>query len=248
PSQRGLPKSLPVNTEIFVDCRVDWKLYYIHIVKFETFTGVSNEGILLKIGRHSRLIIICVSEVIFLYILVNLIYFPGPAFLHFFAIVVNGFFSMFLGWIALWFTSLGILFLVVSLLRKQNRILSLAIIIMPIINIVTVYSSTNRFLDFSREYAIIEATPITESLEKYYLDNLAYPDSLQQLVPEYIAEIPTPGIIGISEFEYIGHGDRFRLMFFQSTLSLEDVEKVEYNPWEKIKYNKSTSVDGWQYY
>ncbi len=46
------------------------------------------------------------------------------------------------------------------------------------------------------------AAPIITALEKYKDDRGLYPPSIESLVPQYIAELPRPGILGASSYEY----------------------------------------------
>jgi hypothetical protein len=44
--------------------------------------------------------------------------------------------------------------------------------------------------------------PLIDAIESYRTDNGAYPESLDQLVPEYLESIPDTGLAMYPEFEY----------------------------------------------
>jgi hypothetical protein len=63
----------------------------------------------------------------------------------------------------------------------------------------------------------VTALQVLDALEKYKKDNATYPDSLDDLVPKYLAEIPRPPIGLIRDeddrFSYSNYGDSYALEF-----------------------------------
>ena len=63
----------------------------------------------------------------------------------------------------------------------------------------------------------VTAVQVLEALEAYKKDNATYPESLNELVPKYLAEIPRPGIGLIRDdgdrFTYLNYGDSYALEF-----------------------------------
>ena len=63
----------------------------------------------------------------------------------------------------------------------------------------------------------VTAVQVLEALEAYKKDNATYPESLDELVPKYLAEIPRPPI-GLfrddgDRFVYLNYGDSYALEF-----------------------------------
>lgn len=53
------------------------------------------------------------------------------------------------------------------------------------------------------------ARPIMEALEKFKVENSQYPITLSQLVPIYLEELPSPGVVGAREYGYRYPGRRY---------------------------------------
>ena len=46
------------------------------------------------------------------------------------------------------------------------------------------------------------AAPITDALDRHHTDRGAYPQNLDELVPKYLAEVPSTGLSAFPQFEY----------------------------------------------
>jgi hypothetical protein len=70
---------------------------------------------------------------------------------------------------------------------------------------------------FQRRARDVTAVQVLEALEAYKKDNATYPESLDELVPKYLAAIPRPPIGLIRDdgdrFTYLNYGDSYALEF-----------------------------------
>lgn len=81
--------------------------------------------------------------------------------------------------------------------------------------------------NYSREYAIQQGQQLVAVIEKYKAEKGAYPQSLESVY--YVAEIPKPSIMGISEFVYELNGDSYNVAFVQHQHLGATKEVVMYN-------------------
>ncbi|HET9479887.1 MAG TPA: hypothetical protein VFO72_11110 [Pyrinomonadaceae bacterium] len=88
------------------------------------------------------------------------------------------------------------------------------------------FAFVDRAIEFSRNRAILNSSPLIATLEQHRATNGRYPTSLQSVWPDY-----QPNIIGIREYSYAPHGDSYNLFFFeQFTYRFGTREFVMYNP------------------
>ncbi|MFZ5858990.1 MAG: hypothetical protein ACOYZ6_19355 [Chloroflexota bacterium] len=70
--------------------------------------------------------------------------------------------------------------------------LEIIVAVLLIFSFLYVPFAGNRIIENCENYQYNEAAPIIAAMEKYKGKNSDYPESLNSLVPDYIAEIPTP--------------------------------------------------------
>ena len=86
------------------------------------------------------------------------------------------------------------------------------------------------FQSFSRNWTMSEADTVIDALEMFHSDSSYYPDSLLDLVPEYIQSIPEPSIIGTNKFHYENQDTTYELHFTQLLHITSALEFVTYHP------------------
>lgn len=110
-------------------------------------------------------------------------------------------------------------------------ILFISIILVPIFGNFYATTISDLLRGFSRTYTINEAIDLIKAIENYEIDNNEYPESLSQLIPKYLDEIPKPKIIGVREFKYAKKDSIYELKFHQKVSLLSfNIEVVIYNP------------------
>lgn len=114
-----------------------------------------------------------------------------------------------------------IVFLSIRIYRLKNGVLNnfntapLYLILIPLVAFCTKNFLIEKVADTSRSKAIVQSGQIIRALDKYYLENGAYPGSLDVLKGKYLLAVPCPGIIGIGPYEYEKTGETYRLSFVQ---------------------------------
>ena len=102
--------------------------------------------------------------------------------------------------------------------------------------------------------SIRHAMPLINSIDAYQQDNLAYPDSLSDLIPNYLLKIPETGIIGIYDYQYKRIEDSYEVCFYQNDIMSFNYNVVIYNPIGthkgrgEIPVLKDTKYKNWKYF
>ncbi|MES2848665.1 MAG: permease prefix domain 2-containing transporter [Bacteroidota bacterium] len=81
--------------------------------------------------------------------------------------------------------------------------------------------------DYSRNYAIKQGQQLVAVIENYKAERGTYPPSIESI--KYVAEVPKPSVMGISEFIYELNGDSYNLAFVQHQHIGATREVVMYN-------------------
>jgi hypothetical protein len=107
------------------------------------------------------------------------------------------------------------------------------------------------------EMVVHRGQPIIDALEAYLKDKGQYPDSLHDLVPEYLEGIPTTGLAGYPEYQFRMLGQKTPYELFvqldNSSPVNNDTPRFYYWPinregFEYPKYHKlSPGVGEWEY-
>lgn len=189
-------------------------------------------------------------------LLVLLPFLPGPSFL---SALTNPLFSglQLLGILGLLAAPIGIFWTLAQILKRQQekfKIVSILIWTIPLILFTHSIWIADTARDFSRNFAINNAENLITAIETYKVDNNQYPNSLEDLSPNYLKKIPSPWIMGISGYNYEKIDDNFNLTFSQNVIMGFNFEVVVYNP---IAIHKAegeltalyeTGKDKWKYY
>jgi hypothetical protein len=107
---------------------------------------------------------------------------------------------------------------------------------------------------YAKKIVIQNASGLIDSIEKYYVQNTDYPDSLNQLIPKYIDKIPKPGVNGIAAYDYKKLQYNYEIRFYQNDIMSFNYDVVIYNPkgehqgqGEQPKLIE-TGIKNWKYY
>ena len=123
----------------------------------------------------------------------------------------------------------GCIWLFVALVRTNASVgrplLLLAIGAFVILNMGPI---TELFRDFSRSWTISEADTLIAAVENFHSDSSFYPDSLDDLVPEYLSSIPKPSVMGTDRFYYENQDTVFELQFTQLVHMTSGLEFITY--------------------
>lgn len=105
--------------------------------------------------------------------------------------------------------------------------------------------------EYSRNYAIKQGQRLVAVIENYRMQKGTYPPSMESI--QYLADIPKPSVMGISEFIYELNGDAYNIAFVQHQHIGATREVVMYNKHDEhnvkgyfAKYN--TRQPHWKYY
>ena len=178
---------------------------------------------------------------------------PGPSFL---SKLTNIIFSLaqlgiFLGLILI---PIGLIWAFSQMRKQEKKIIPILLWTVPILTFVFSIWGSEFAREISRTVAINNADKLIIAIEKYKQKNNHYPDDISNLKPEFIKNIPSPWIMGISNYKYEKKKENFNLTFTQNAMIGFNFEVVVYDPSEDHKaegelsklYN--TKKDKWKYY
>lgn len=106
----------------------------------------------------------------------------------------------------------------------------------------------------SRKRAMHQSESLLQALATYRTKHQQYPAQLDKLLPDYLPQLPSPGIMGIADYGYARHADCFQISFAQNVLLGFNFEVVVYDPHDhyQAKGDLPTLYDAgaphWQYY
>lgn len=139
---------------------------------------------------------------------------------------------------------------------KQYQVDSKAIILLtlPLTLFLTAIFVAEPIRNFSRDFAINRTEQLIQSIEKFKANKGQYPNSLTDLIPQYINKIPSPFIMGIDKYHYQKHGDKFTVSFQQNVILNFNFEVVTFDPTDNHKADGKlvelyeTGKSHWKYY
>jgi hypothetical protein len=182
---------------------------------------------------------------------------PGPP---------NGLVNLFynagqiLGLLGLIAIPIGLIWTIKELRRKRNDneyqvdIKAIVLLTLPLTLFLTSIYVSGLTRDFSRNFAITRTDDLIQSIEKFKENKGRYPDSLTDLTPEFIADIPSPFIMGIDDYYYKKQGDAFTISFQQNVILSFNFEVVTFDPTDNHKAEGEltdiydTGKSHWKYY
>jgi hypothetical protein len=135
--------------------------------------------------------------------------------------------TAFLGLVILLAGLLFVIYIITALVTRSRSALKVAISLF--ITVAIAIFCGNWVNDYFREQSFKKAEEIAKSLETYYNDKSYYPETLDQLFPVYMDEIPKPWM-GLDEGQYIykKNGE-----YYSITFSLPAWMLASYNSREK---------------
>lgn len=154
----------------------------------------------------------------------------------------------------------GLFWTIKEIKRKKNdsqyRINRRAIILLtlPLTLFLTSIYISSLVRNFSRDFVISRADRLVQSIEWFKQKTGRYPVALSDLTPEFIAEIPSPFVMGIDEYDYKTQGATYNISFYQNVTMSFNFEVVTYDPTDDHKVEgESTDLydtgrDHWKYY
>lgn len=165
-----------------------------------------------------------------------------------------------LGLLGLFVFPIGLVWTIREWRRRRNDdkyqvdIKSLIFLTLPLTLFVTSIYVSGLTRDFSRDFAINRTEDLIQSIEKFKLEKGKYPDSLTELTPDFISNIPSPFIMGIDEYYYKKQGDTYNISFQQNVIMSFNFEVVTFDPTDNHKADGEwtdmydTGKDHWKYY
>jgi hypothetical protein len=182
---------------------------------------------------------------------------PGPP---------NGLVNLFynagqiLGLLGLVAIPIGLIWTIRELKRKRNDnenqidIKAIILLTLPLTLFLTSIYISGLVRDFSRDFAINRTDDLIHSIEKFKQKKGKYPDLLTDLTPEFIADIPSPLIMGIDNYDYKKQGDTYNVSFQQNVVLSFNFEVVTFDPTDNHKAEGEladiydTGKSHWKYY
>jgi hypothetical protein len=182
---------------------------------------------------------------------------PGPS-----NRLVNLFYNagQILGILGLIAIPIGLILTLKELRRKRSdsnyqvEIKAIFLLTLPLTLFLTSIYISGLVRDFSRDFAINRTEGLIKSIEKFSELKGRYPDSLADLTPEFIREIPSPFIMGIDNYHYKKQGDAFTISFQQNIILSFNFEVVTFDPTDNHKAEGEladiydTGKSHWKYY
>lgn len=87
---------------------------------------------------------------------------------------------------------------------------------------------------YAKQYILLteKASPIINALDAFHTDHGVYPDTLEQLLPQYLSEIPIAGIRVCPEFNYFGPGSKLKQPYRKALNPPLDSERLRVTSYE----------------
>jgi len=124
--------------------------------------------------------------------------------------------------------------------------LSLLVLAVLFVNVLLIQTSLQSN---ARHRVVEEGKEVVAALQSYHSVYGAYPDSLSELVPNFIDRYPTPSIIGIKSYHYNQTDSGFLFSFYEDFAPFLDYYIVSYLPEGPLDRDRSSwrSLDstGW---
>jgi len=108
--------------------------------------------------------------------------------------------------------------------------------------------------NFSRNFAISRTEDLLRSIENFKDKKGRYPDKFTDLTPEFIADIPSPFIMGIDNYYYEKINDTYNVSFMQNVILGFNFEVVTFDPTDNHEAEGElmdiyeTGKSHWKYY
>ena len=165
-----------------------------------------------------------------------------------------------LGLLGLVIVPVALIWTTKELRRKRNDekyqvdIKAIILLTLPLTLFLTSNYVSGLVRDFSRNFAIGRTGELIQSIEKFKEKRGRFPDSLTDLTPEFIADLPSPLIMGIDSYYYKNRGDNYTISFHQNVILSFNFEVVTFDPTDNHKAEgkltdiHDTGKSHWKYY
>lgn len=103
----------------------------------------------------------------------------------------------------------------------------------------------------SRLQAIRQCEPLIAAIERYWQEKGYYPESLADLRPAYLAELPSTSVMGVNRFAYEKTPDAYHLYFRQvhgATIEIVEYDKTGLHHRKGHYFSGETGAPNWRYY
>jgi hypothetical protein len=136
---------------------------------------------------------------------------------------------------------IGLLWTIKELRRKRSErdyqtfLKPLMTLTIPITVFLTSIYFSDVVRDFSRSFAMDRSGDLIQSIEAFKESRGTYPSSLADLTPEFINEIPSPGVMGIDGYHYKLSEGNYNISFGQNVLLGFNFEVVTFDPTDNHK-------------
>jgi hypothetical protein len=182
---------------------------------------------------------------------------PGPS-----NGLVNSIFSVaqMIGLVGLIIVPVGLYWTIKELRRKKKEgehqidLKALTVLTLPLTIFLTSFYFSAVVRSLSREVAMDRAENLILSIEEFKTENGAYPESLNDLTPAFMTDIPSPLVMGIEDYDYEKQDDGYTISFAQNVLMGFNFEVVIFDPKDNHKAEgESTEIydtgrKHWRYY
>jgi hypothetical protein len=142
--------------------------------------------------------------------------------------VINSGYSLGIGLLALfayWISRMAVRAKGLKIAETENfNAAPVYLVILPIVGALFQFSLMGRAVEFSRNRAIKNSSPLISEIERYREANGVYPISLLALFPDY-----KPSVIGIKQYHYERNGEAYNVYFEQLSNRFGTEEIVMYN-------------------
>ena len=155
---------------------------------------------------------------------------------------------------------IGLIWTIREMRKKRNDdkyqvdIKAIILLTLPLTLFVTAIYISGITRNFSRAFAINRTEDLIQSIEKFKEIKGKYPNSLTELTPDFISDIPSPFIMGIEDYYYKNIGDNYNISFQQNVIMSFNFEVVTFDPTDNHKADGEltdlydTGKRHWKYY
>lgn len=137
---------------------------------------------------------------------------------------------------------------------SRARLYSLLLWTLPVMLLVHCVWSAPCARERSRARAIARSEPLLHALAAYQAKYHRYPEELQELIPRFLPQLPSPWVLGIAGYVYEPHEGDFQVSFSQNVLLGFNYEVVVYDPHNhqqaagELSTLYPAGASNWQYY
>jgi hypothetical protein len=94
---------------------------------------------------------------------------------------------------------------------------AIILLTIPLTLFVTSMFISSVVRNFSRDFVMYRADRLIQSIDSFKQRKGRYPNALSDLTPEFIAEIPSPFVMGIDQYDYKNQGGSYSILFIKTS-------------------------------